>query len=239
MKMLNRKNVILMISFALLMFECMTTLTFLDARSAVSTAESAVGLHYSNYLFFLGGYIVYAVLGHQLNAGNRKSLFIAFSLLYLLTIAISQAQTSVTVFFITSFLATSFLGFLGSIMYSLMAVNLAGSGFTGRLTAISQSLAMLLQYVAMKSNHVSLFLIVSGVVSLMLALYLKQCKEISFEHDSSKALNIGANKSLKKELIAAVVLILCLEFISAFNDGFYVRLFASGKIDLYGTIRLV
>ena len=73
----------------------------------------------------------------------------------------------------------------------------------------------------------------------MLALYLKQCKEISFEHDSSKALNIGANKSLKKELIAAVVLILCLEFISAFNDGFYVRLFASEKIDLYGTIRLV
>lgn len=217
MKILNRKNLILMISFALLMFECMTTLTFLDARSAVSAAESAVGLHYSNYLFFLGGYLIYAVLGHQLNAPNKKALLISFSLLYLLTITLSQAQTSITVFCITSFLATAFLGFLGSIMYSLLAMNLAGSVYTGRILAISQSLAMLLQYAAMKTNQIPMCLILSGIVSLILTIYLKQSKEISFDFGGGEIHSVKTDDSLKKELIAAVVLILCLEFISAFS----------------------
>lgn len=40
-------------------------------------------------------------------------------------------------------------------------------------------------------------------------------------------------------MITAAVVLICLEFISGFNDGFYVRLFSAGQIDLYGSMRLI
>lgn len=179
-ELISKKNLILILSFSLLMFESMTALTFLDARSAVSASESAVSLHYADYLFFLAGYLLYAVLGRQLSSESKENIFIAFSLFFLMTIILSQSDNISGAFFITSFLATFFLGFLGSIFYSVMAVNLKGSLCTGGILAIAQSLAILLQYAAMQANLVYPFLIASGVLSLCIAVLLHKQQMITF-----------------------------------------------------------
>lgn len=238
-ELISKKNLILILSFSLIMFESMTSLTFLDARSAVSASESAVSLHYADYLFFLAGYLLYAVLGRQLSAESKKNIFIAFSLLFLLTIILSQSDTVSGAFFITSFLATFFLGFLGSILCSVMAVNLKGSLCTGGIVALAQSLAILLQYAAMQTNLVYPFLIASGILSLCIAVHLHRQQLISFDLSAAEGTKEKENSDLRTEVITAAVVLICLEFISGFNDGFYVRLFSAGQIDLYGSMRLI
>lgn len=244
MPMTKRRGLTAGLLFFFYMYAFMTTLTLADTRAVALLGDSAaVRAHYVDYLFLLAGLLLCAVCGHRLPARRKQLLLAVFTsvctaLLALLFLSGSQAR-----FQIVAAMLSLTLGLAGSLVYFLMAVNLRGSNRTGLVMALSSSGAILLQQLTARTDVTFGALLLAGLACTVWT-WLFFCRrgagalewELSGHIQKTDA---RWEQGRVKELAAVVIIILCLEFISGFNDGFNVRMFSKGSIDLYGWPRLL
>lgn len=225
------------------MYAFMTTLTLADTKAAeLIPGAAAVNLHYVDYLFLLAGLIASAAGGHRLSAHRKKFVFGISASFYVLLLGLLFVPGMPLQLEAVTALLSLALGLTGSLVYFLMAVNLKGSEAAGLVMAVSSSGAVLLQQLTARTDTIFGVLLLAGLIGGAWAWSLF-CREnagtLAWELCTTAQKPAAPPAKRRNELVAAIAIILCLEFISGFNDGFNVRMFSQGSINLYGWPRLL
>lgn len=243
MKIKTQKSLLSGLIFSLYMFAFSTTLTLADTWSALKFDEAfSVTLHYVDYVFLLVGLLLSAAFGHKQSVAAKKLHLSAVALAFFIFAVFLRIADNHIAFGLASVLLSFLLGLAGSTVYYLMSVNLHGNRRMGLVMAVSSSASVLLKQVTMRldATYVALLIIAALLAVRGWIVIIRPNRAVldwTLLTDAQELPRPTRRQNFV--LLSVVVIILCLEFISGFNDGFYVRVFSQGAIDLYGWPRLL
>lgn len=226
LKNILKDNIFTIFVFASYMFTYMSVLTTLNTKaSGLIDPNLQITLYYVDTFLVALGFISYSIYHKITKSDNLPKLLLGVYVVLLIVVIFSNTNN---VFVVSEPAASLFNGFLGGYIYYYMSMTLYKNKNAGIVMGISNSIAMIIQYLFMIVLKLSPTIILLIDIAIICG-YILLSNEFVIED------NIGTSteKVENKNLIIACIVLIALTFLNTYYDNIIEKTMVSIQFKTY------